>query len=67
MSISVANTSGTVLSKLATYSNINKSTRYVQKSFNLIAYKGQTIRLQFNAIENASRATSFFVDDLTLN
>jgi hypothetical protein len=67
MSISVADTSDKVLKLLATYSNINKSTRYVQKSFNLIAYKGQTIRLQFNAIENASRATSFFVDDLTLN
>jgi subtilisin family serine protease len=67
MSISVINTSGTALSKLASYSNINKSTRYVQKSFNLIAYKGQTIRLQFHAIENVSRMTSFFVDDLTLN
>jgi subtilisin family serine protease len=67
MSISVADTSDKVLKLLASYSNINKSTRYVQKSFNLIAYKGQTIRLQFNAIENASRATSFFVDDLTLN
>jgi subtilisin family serine protease len=67
MSISVANTSGTVLSKLATYSNINKSTGYVQKSFNLIAYKGQTIRLQFHAIEDTSLATSFYLDDLTLN
>ena len=67
MSVSVTNTSGTVLSKLASYSNINKSTGYLQKSFNLIAYKGQTIRLQFNAIENASRATSFYVDDLSLN
>jgi subtilisin family serine protease len=67
MSISVTNTSGTALSKLATYSNINKSTGYVQKSFNLIAYQGQTIRLQFHAIENASRATSFYVDDLSLN
>ena len=66
MSISVRNTSGTVLSQLASYSNKNKS-GYVLKSFNLIAYKGQTIRLQFDAIENASRATSFFVDDLTLN
>jgi subtilisin family serine protease len=67
MSISVANTSGTVLSQLASYSNLNKSSGYVQKSFNLIAYKGQTIRLQFHAIEDTSLATSFFVDDLTLN
>jgi hypothetical protein len=66
MSVNVANTSGTVLSKLATYSNLNKSTGYVLKSFNLLAYKGQTIRLQFRSIENSSRATSFFVDTVSL-
>jgi subtilisin family serine protease len=67
MSISVANSSGTVLSQLVSYSNLNKSSGYLQKSINLIAYKGQTIRIQFNAIEDTSLATSFFVDDLTLN
>jgi subtilisin family serine protease len=66
MSVNVANTSGTVLSKLATYSNLNKSTGYVLKSFNLLAYKGQTIRLQFRSVENSSRATSFFVDNVSL-
>lgn len=67
ISISVANTSGIVLSQLASYSNKDKSSGYVLKSFNLSAYKGQTIRLQFHSIENASRVTSFYVDDLSLN
>ncbi|MCX7108143.1 MAG: S8 family serine peptidase [Methylococcales bacterium] len=67
MSISVTNTSGNVLSQLASYSNKNKSSGYVLKTFNLIAYKGQTIRLQFHSIENASGVTSFYVDDLSLN
>ncbi|MEI6267614.1 MAG: S8 family serine peptidase [Methylococcaceae bacterium] len=67
ISVNVTNSSGVLLSKLATYSNLNKSTGYVLKSFNLSAYKGQTIRLQFRSIENSSRATSFFVDNVSLN
>jgi len=66
LTVTVRNTAGTVLQTLATYSNRNRSSGYVQRSFDLSEYKGQTIRLQFRGVENSSRATSFLVDDVEL-
>ena len=66
LTVTVRNTAGTVLGTLATYSNLNKSATYVQKSFNLLPYKGQTVRLYFLGVENFSLHTSFFVDDAAL-
>ncbi|MDD5410211.1 MAG: S8 family serine peptidase [Methylobacter sp.] len=67
MTVTVLNTSGTVLRTLATYSNLNKSNGYVQKSFNLADFRGQTVRLQFRGIEDSSLQTSFFLDDAAVN
>ncbi|WP_224366184.1 S8 family serine peptidase [Hyalangium versicolor] len=67
LTVTVRNTSGTTLATLATYSNLNKSTAYAQKTFDLSAYKGQTIRVYFNGTEDSSLQTSFFVDDTALN
>ena len=66
--VEVRNTSGTLLSTLATYSNANKGTAgaYSQKSFNLSAYKGQTVRIQFRSTTDSSVTTSFRVDDVSL-
>jgi hypothetical protein len=66
LTVTVRNTAGTVLGTLATYSNRDRSSAYVQRSFDLSAYKGQTIRLQFRGVENSSRATSFLIDDVEL-
>ena len=63
LTVTVRNTSGTVLGTLATYSNLNRSSGYVQRTFDLSAYKGQTVRLQLHGVENGSLATSFIVDD----
>jgi Zn-dependent metalloprotease len=65
----VRNTSGTLLSTLATYSNLNKvasATTYSQKSFSLAAYKGQTVRVQFRSTTDSSITTTFRVDDVSL-
>ncbi|WP_203822133.1 M4 family metallopeptidase [Paractinoplanes ferrugineus] len=51
---------------LATYSNLNKAT-WAQKSFNLAAYKGQTVSISFSGVEDTSLATSFQVDNTALN
>ena len=67
MTVTVRNTSGTVLRILATYSNLNKSNGYVQKSFNLADFRGQTVRLQFSGTEDSSLKTSFIVDDAAVN
>ena len=51
---------------LATYSNLNESVGYVRRSFDLTAFRGQTIRIQFEGVENASLQTSFVIDDTAL-
>jgi hypothetical protein len=66
LAVQVRNGSNTVLGTLATYSNLNKGTSYVQRSFNLSAYKGQTIRLYFLGVEGSQVATSFLIDDVSL-
>src|ERR1041385_1755488 len=63
LQVQIRNTSSTVLSTLATYSNLNKTTGYVQKTFDLTAFKGQTIRIYFLGVEDSSLQTSFVIDD----
>ncbi|MCA1594392.1 MAG: S8 family serine peptidase [Acidobacteria bacterium] len=67
LTVQIRNSSGSVLATLATYSNLNKTTGYVLKSFDLLAYKGQTIRVYFNGTEDGSLQTSFIMDDTALN
>ncbi|RKG96235.1 serine protease [Corallococcus sp. CA053C] len=67
LAIQVRNSAGTVLATLATYSNLDKGTAYVQRTFDLAAYKGQTIRVYFNGTEDSSLKTSFFIDDTAVN
>lgn len=67
LKIQIRNTSNTVLATLATYSNLNKAAGYSLKSFNVAAYKGQTIRVYFLGAEDSSLQTSFVVDDTALN
>ncbi|MEO8673469.1 MAG: CehA/McbA family metallohydrolase [Tahibacter sp.] len=64
--LQVRNSSGTVLATLGTWSNLDKSSAYAQKSFSLLAYKGQTVQLYFVGIEGSTVATSFLVDDVSL-
>jgi len=51
---------------LATYSNLNKGSGYVQRSFDVSAFAGQTVTLSFRGVEDASLQTSFIVDDTSL-
>jgi len=67
LKVQVRSASGAVLGTLATYSNLNAARDYSLKTFNLAAYKGQTIQLYFTGTENSSLPTSFVVDDCTVN
>jgi hypothetical protein len=67
LTVQVRNSAGTVLSTLATYSNLNHATGYQQKSFDLTSFKGQTIQINFVGQEDASLQTSFVLDDFALN
>jgi hypothetical protein len=53
-------------STLATYSNLNHVTGYQQKSFDISAFAGQTIRVSFSGPEDFSLQTSFVIDDTAL-
>ena len=65
--VQIRNSSNTVLATLATYSNLNKSSGYLLKTFDVSAYRGQTIRVYFLGVEDSSLQTSFVIDDTALN
>ena len=67
LKVQVRNSSGVVLSTLATYSNLNAASGYRQVSFDLSSYKGQTIQIYLIGVENSKLKTSFVVDDFALN
>ena len=66
--VEIRNTSGSLLKTVATYSNLNKGTAgsYSQKTFDISAYKGQTVRVQFRSTTDSSATTTFRVDDASL-
>ncbi|MBK9214761.1 MAG: M4 family metallopeptidase [Chloracidobacterium sp.] len=66
--VEVRNTSGSLLKSLVTYSNLNKTTagNYTQRTFNMAAYRGQTVRVQFRSTTDSSLSTTFRVDDVDL-
>jgi subtilisin family serine protease len=51
---------------VATYSNLDKTTGYVEKVINLSSFKGQTVSLKFTGVEDWNLQTSFVVDDVTV-
>ena len=66
LQVQVRNSSNTVLATLATFSNLNKTTGYVQRTFDLSSFRGQTIRVYFLGTEDSSLQTSFVIDDTSL-
>ncbi len=67
MTVQVLNSAGTVLSTLATFSNLNHLTGYAQHTFSLASFAGQTVTLKFTGIEDSELQTSFVVDDTAIN
>ncbi|MGP9016954.1 hydrolase [Streptomyces sp. BR1] len=63
----VVDGSGTVLSTLATYSNLDAGSGYTQRSFDLGAYAGRTVTVKFTGVEGSTLQTSFVVDDAALD
>lgn len=66
--IEVRSTTGTLLATLATFSNLNKGAAgaYVLRGpFNLGAFAGQTVRIQFRSTADFSLITSFRIDDVS--
>ncbi|NDK28705.1 M1 family peptidase [Streptomyces sp. TR1341] len=52
---------------LGSWSNLDKNTGYVQKSFDVSSFAGQTVNLSFTGTEDSSLQTSFVLDDIALD
>jgi len=65
LQVQIRNAANTVLSTLATFSNLNAGA-YRQVCHNVGSFAGQTVRVFFNGTEDSSLQTSFFIDDTTL-
>ncbi|HET9170333.1 MAG TPA: glycoside hydrolase family 9 protein [Actinospica sp.] len=62
--VQLLNSSGTVLTTLGTFSNLNAASGYTQHSYDVSSYAGQTITLKFTGTEtDTSGGTTSFVDD----
>ncbi|MCI0603409.1 M12 family metallo-peptidase [bacterium] len=66
LKVQILNRSGNLLKTLRIYSNLNKSSTYAKKSFDLSGFKGQTIRIRFYGSENGSKQTTFLIDDAVI-
>lgn len=67
--VEVRNTAGSLLQTVATYSNRDKvatAGAYSLRSFNIAAYRGQTVRLQFRTTMDTTLTSTFRVDDVSL-
>jgi subtilase family serine protease len=67
LTVQVLNSSNTVLATLGTFSNLNHAAGYLQHSFSVAQFKGQTVKIRFTGTEDTSLQTSFVIDDVSLN
>ncbi|AKT39914.1 S8 family serine peptidase [Chondromyces crocatus] len=68
--VELRDTSGNLLTTLATYSDRDRGLDgvYVQRGpFNLAPYAGQTVRLQFRATTDDIKLTTFRIDNVSVN
>ncbi len=66
LSVQVRDSAGKTLATLATFSNLDKGTSYKKFSFDLSSYKGKSVQLYFEGVENSTKLTSFLIDDVSL-
>jgi hypothetical protein len=67
LTVQVLNSSGTVLSTVGSYSNLNAGSGYTRHTFSLAGDGGQTVTLKFTGSEDYTKQTSFVVYDAALN
>ena len=67
LKVQIRDSSNNVLAQLVTLSNLSASCCYAQKSFDISAYRGQTVRVYFEAYNDSALQTSFVIDDAAVN
>lgn len=65
--VRVRNSSGTVLTTLQTISDGSATGSWHSASYDVSAYKGQTIQIAFVATNDSTNPTDFYIDDVALN
>lgn len=58
---------GSTVTTLATYTNVQANATYVQKTYDVSAFKGRTVSVRFTSTEDSSLQTSFVIDDTALS
>lgn len=66
LTVTLRNPAGFVLATLGTYSNLDAAPGYKVRSFDLSAYRGQSVAVTFTAAEDFSLQTSFAVDKVSV-
>jgi hypothetical protein len=66
VTVQLQDSAGAVLKTVATFSNLHVGTAFVERTFDLGAYKGRSVKLVFAGAEDASGSTHFLLDDLSL-
>jgi subtilase family serine protease len=69
LKVQLLNSGGTVLTTLATFSNLNAAGGYQQVSYSIAGYAGQKVTLKFTGTETdkGGGTTDFCVDDTAIN
>ncbi len=69
LKVQLMNSSGTVLTTLATFSNLNAAGGYQQVSYGIAGYAGQKVTLKFTGTETdrGGGTTDFALDDTAIN
>ncbi|GHO51630.1 hypothetical protein KSB_01050 [Ktedonobacter robiniae] len=67
LKVQIRSSSGSVLTTLQTISDGSTVQQWVSASYNVSAYKGQTIQVAFVATNGSKNPTNFYVDDVALN
>src|SRR6185437_1109426 len=65
LQIQVITSTGKVIA-LATFSNKDAATGYQEHTISLNAYKGQSLQINFNGVEDSTKQTSFVLDDVSV-
>jgi len=65
LNVTVRNSSGVYLANVGIYSNLSRTSGYQQATFDLSAFKGQTITLDFVGTTDSSLPTVFRIDDVS--
>jgi hypothetical protein len=65
LQVQVITSTGKVLT-LATFSNKDAAAGFQEHAISLNGYKGQTLQVNFNGVEDSTKQTSFVIDDVSV-